>query len=103
MSFEIMASGNIATAPIPKTIGGKEYLTFTVTSNVREDEGQTTEWIDCLVGSLLKRRASKMRKGDGVWVRGHVTRRSYTHGNEHRECWQMQVNELITHRETYES
>lgn len=104
MSFEIQASGNLAVAPTERAARGQQFLSMTVSCNVLNDEGgQETEWIDCMVMGPLMMRASRLKKGDGVWVRGHVTKRRYTQGNKERESWQMHVNELITHRETYES
>ena len=107
MSFEIFASGNVATAPVERQIRGVQYLSFTLASNVNlDDHGESaneTQWLDCLVAGPLLMRAARIGKGHGVWVRGHATLREYSQGNRARRAWQLTVTELITAVETYKS
>ena len=101
MSFEIMASGNLAVDPIERSERGIAFISLTICSNVNSNEGQQQEWIDCTITGPMMIRAAKLKKRDGIHVRGAVTKRYYTHGNEERQAWQMDVNHMITDRETY--
>ena len=103
MSIEIMASGNLVMEPIERQNQQTSYIAFTVVVDVNTETGREPMWIDAAVSGQLMLRAAKLKRGDGVWLRGHVTLRRYKHRNEKRVAYQMAVNELITHRETYEA
>ena len=96
-----MASGNLVIDPMDRSNRGASYIAFTVVVDVNTEDGREPMWIDVAVTGQLMLRAAKLKKGDGVWVRGHVTKRRYRHRNEERESYQMEVNELITAGETY--
>ena len=102
--MEIFASGNLAIDPVVRQGRHAPYHAFTMTSNVVNDDNEfEQEWIDCLVHGPLRARVKGLKKGDGVWARGNVTKHRYVQGNQEREVWVMRVNELITHNETWEA
>ena len=104
MSLEMMASGNLVVDPMTKVDRSQTFVTFTISCQVHTNEGGEPVWIDVNVTGQLMQRAERLKKGDGVWVRGHVSLRRYVTPKGHeREAWQMAANELITHRETYEA
>lgn len=104
MSLEMMASGNLSIDPMERVERGLPYIAFTLACNVQTDTGaREAVWIDALVPDYLALRAAKLKKSDGVWVRGHVTIRRYENRGQQREAWQMHVNELITSREVHTS
>ena len=106
MSYEIMVSGNLAKAPQVFESPGAKGLQFTVMTRVPHegiDDPFSVLFFDVTVAGGLTRRASKLKKGDGVWVRGHVTLKTFVVGNEERTVHKLIANELITHNETHEA
>ena len=106
MSFEITVSGNLATDPKPYSYAGGSGLQFSLATTLPHegiDEAKSTIWFDATVAGMLMRRAKKLKRSDGVWIRGHVSLKTYMHGNEERTVYKLHCNELITHNETYES
>ena len=104
MSLEMMASGNLSIDPLERQERGNSFMAFTLACNVLNDTGdREAVWIDAMVPGHLMARAVRLRKGDGVWVRAHVTIRRYENRGQQREAWQMHVNELITSREVHTS
>ena len=101
MSFEIDASGNLVIDPMERSNRGMPYIAFTVVVDVPSETGKEAVWIDAAVTGQLMLRAAKLKKGDGIWLRGHCTIRRYRHRNEERVAYQMSVTELRTHNETY--
>ena len=101
MSIEIMASGSLVIDPVERLDSIQPYIGFTMVVDVNNGEGKEPVWIDAQVSGLLTQRAIKLKKGDGVWIRGHCTIRRYTHKTHERQAWLMHVNELITARETH--
>ena len=95
--IEMSATGNMATDPKDFATTAISGVSFTMCADMQVvgEKGTKQVWIDCSCTGVSAMMARRLKKRDGVEVRGWVKHKEYvTPSGEHRESLYMDVNKL---------
>ena len=102
--FVLTQSGNLATDPKDFATPSISGVSFTLCGNIMVVGEQTTEqmWVDVSCQGLQAMQARKLKKRDGVKVRGWIKVKYYTTGTgEGRKAYQMDCTDITTHNDVF--
>lgn len=82
--LEVTVIGRVGQDAELKTIGGRQYASFSVASTEKTKNGDKTTWVDIMKYDENGKVTPYIRKGTYLWIRGKITLSAYNKNGETR-------------------